>query len=69
MSLAHTELLLETLRYFYHTEINLTFKQEDLTPILSVCFKNNQYEITYLKTQIIEHYEKLESVLTIIHRS
>ncbi|MEH7098058.1 hypothetical protein [Neobacillus vireti] len=68
MSLANTKIMLETLRYFYHTEINLTFKKEDLTPILSVCFKNNQYEITYLKTQNIEHYAELESVLTIIHK-
>ncbi|MBM7655217.1 hypothetical protein [Neobacillus cucumis] len=67
MSLAHTKILLETMRYFHNTEIYSTFKKEDQTPILSVCFKNNQYEITYLKTQKIEHYDKLESVLTIIH--
>jgi|tagenome__1003787_1003787.scaffolds.fasta_scaffold6380225_1 hypothetical protein len=67
MSLAQTKSLLETMRFFSHTEIYSTFKKEDQTPILSVCFKNNQYEITYLKTQNIELYDKLESVLTIIH--
>ncbi len=67
MSLAHTKSLLETMRYFSRTEISLTFKKEDQTPILSVCFKNNQFEITYLKSQNIELYDNLESVLTIIH--
>ncbi|PLS06649.1 hypothetical protein [Neobacillus cucumis] len=67
MSLAYTQILFETMRYFNHTEIYSTFKEEDQTPILSVCFKNNQYEITYHKTQNIELYDKLESVLTIIH--
>ena len=67
MSLAYTKILLETMRYFNHTEIYSIFKEEDQTPILSVCFKNNQYEITYLKTQNIELYDKLEPVLTIIH--
>lgn len=66
MSLVHVETLLNTLKQFNDCEISVTFNNESNVPILSVCYENNKFEITFLNEQTVQIYDDLETTLTVI---
>ncbi|ALC91619.1 hypothetical protein AM500_18885 [Bacillus sp. FJAT-18017] len=61
MSLDHIKTMLETLKHFGNCEITLTFNSNQDPPILSVCFQENHFQITYLNNHNNETYDDNDS--------
>jgi hypothetical protein len=68
MSLDHLKKMLETLKQYDACAISLTFNNKERIPLLSVCYENNGYEITYLDTQFTEIYVDIESTISAINK-
>jgi hypothetical protein len=68
MSLDHFKKMLETLKQYDACEISLTFNNKERIPLLSVCYENNCYEITYLDTQITDIYHDIKSTISVIDK-
>lgn len=68
MSLDHTKTMLKTLKQYHNSEILLTINDNNHLPMLSVCYKNFCYEITFFKTLISETYDDIESAISAIDK-
>ncbi|OIK11825.1 hypothetical protein [Bacillus sp. MUM 13] len=66
MSKDHIRTMLETLKQYHECQISLTFNDDSQQQLLSVCYKNSCYELTYIKTLIIETYNNIESTISAI---
>ncbi|OCA85247.1 hypothetical protein [Pseudobacillus wudalianchiensis] len=69
MSSNHTETMLKTLKDFSTCEIVLTLKHNDGTPLISVCYQKNGYQITCLKSLITETYNDIEDTISAIDKA
>ncbi|PLT28671.1 hypothetical protein CUU66_17400 [Peribacillus deserti] len=69
MSLDHTRTMLRTLKQYSDCEISLTFNDNNQLPVLSVCYKNNGFEVTTIQTLVIDTYSSIESTLTAIDKA
>jgi hypothetical protein len=68
MSLDHIKEMLETLKQYDTSEILLTFNNKKRLPLLSVCYENNCYQITYLDRQFTDIYVDIESTISAINK-
>ncbi|MBB4823801.1 hypothetical protein HNO89_001021 [Sporosarcina luteola] len=66
MSTVLTKSTLDILREYQTCEISIIFNDEHQVPYLSVSYIDNLYVITNLRTNIIETYRDVESVITSI---
>ena len=69
MSFCHTRIMLDTLQKFSNSNVTLTLKKPDQTPLLSVCYHNNLYVITYLDSLITETHDCIESTFSALERA
>jgi hypothetical protein len=68
MSLSYIKSMLETIRKFERSEITLHFFENDIH-ILSVCYNDYFYQLTYLDSVLIEIYPDLESTVQAISKA
>ncbi|WP_419880876.1 hypothetical protein ACN6MY_14770 [Peribacillus sp. B-H-3] len=66
MSKDHIKTMLDTLKEYHECQISLTFNDDGQQPLLAVCYKNSYYELTYIKTFVIETYNNIESTISAI---
>ena len=59
----------DVLREFHSCNISLTFNNENQVPLVSVCFKNNLYEIKFLNTNTTKTYVDVESAIKAINET
>ncbi|OCA85289.1 hypothetical protein A8F95_11515 [Bacillus wudalianchiensis] len=69
MSVNHTKTMLETLKEYPTCEISLTFKHDDGTPLFSICYQKNGYQITYLDSLITKTYNDIECTISAIDKA
>ncbi|MDQ0344331.1 hypothetical protein J2S14_003174 [Lederbergia wuyishanensis] len=69
MSTNHTETMLRTLKEYSSCEILLTFKHDDGTPLFSICYQKNSYQITYLESFFTETYNDIDFTISAIDKA
>jgi hypothetical protein len=69
MFLEHIETALTTIKQYHNCEITLTFHNKHLAPLLSVCYLNKCFQLTYLNNYIIETYDDIESATSAIEKA
>lgn len=68
MSLDHTIKMLETLKEYQTSDINMNIDGNDGSPLVSICYKNGCYELKCLNTSTIETCDDVESVINFIDK-
>jgi len=68
MSLDHTIKMLETLKQYKSSEINMVLDGSDGVPLLSISYNDGCYELKSLYTSIVETCDDIESAITLIER-
>lgn len=69
MSLCHTRIMLDTLQKFSNSNVTLTLKNPDQTPLLSVRYHKNRFVITYIDSLITETHDCIESTFSALERA
>lgn len=69
MSLSHLEIMLKTIKQYEKSDITLTFNNVNQVPILSVCYQNKHFHLTYLKVDITEAYDNIHSTISAINKA
>lgn len=68
MSLDHTKTMLNTLRQYHTSEINLILNGNDDTPLLAICYKDGCYELKSLNTSNIQTCDTIETTIISINK-
>jgi len=68
MSLDHTKEMLNTLRQYHTSEINMIFNSNDGAPILVISYIDGCYELKSLNTSVIEICDDIESAIRSINK-
>lgn len=68
MSLNHTLKMLETLKEYKTSDINMNIDGNDGRPLVSICYKNGCYELKCLNTSIVETCNDIESAINFIDK-
>lgn len=69
MCLDHAKTMLEILIQYDNCKIILTFNNNKKRAILSVCYLNKSFQITYLDSLMIESYNDINSTITAIDKA
>ena len=68
MSLDHTVKMLETLKEYQTSDINMNIDSNDGRPLMSICYRNGCYQINCLNTSIVEACDDIESAINFIYK-
>lgn len=68
MSLEYTKTMLQTLKQYHTSEINMIINGCDEKPLLSICFKDGCYELRSLNTSVVEICDDINSTIFTINK-
>lgn len=68
MSLEYTKTMLQTLKQYHASEINMIINGNDDKPLLLICFKDGCYELKSLNTSVVEICDDINSTIFTINK-